>query len=132
MQIHACAYACAKVLCKQNIRDLLGIFYSVDNEHENKGSQCSSVLTYTLVVHSIALDRLDGAQDTFCTFCMLIVNFLWCTMQCCQSQFLVGFVEPTFYHHSINLIDILTGCSDLNSSMLMICAREMSSILPFT
>ena len=37
----------------------------VDNEHANQGSQCSSVLTYTLVVHNVALSRLGGAQDDF-------------------------------------------------------------------
>ncbi len=35
------------------------------DEHANQGSQCSSVLTYTLVVHNAALYRLHGAQDNF-------------------------------------------------------------------
>ena len=37
----------------------------VDNEHTNQGSQCSSVSTYTLVVHKVALYQLGGAQDDF-------------------------------------------------------------------
>ena len=36
-----------------------------DNEHANQGSQCSSVRTYTLVLHNVALYQLGGAQDDF-------------------------------------------------------------------
>ena len=39
--------------------------FMFDNKHANQGSQCSSVLTYTLVVHNTALYRLGGAQDNF-------------------------------------------------------------------
>ncbi len=39
--------------------------FVVDNEHAYQGSQCSSVPTYTLVVHNVALYRLGGAQDDF-------------------------------------------------------------------
>ena len=39
--------------------------FVVDNEHANQDSQCSSAPTYTLVVHSIALYQLGGAQDDF-------------------------------------------------------------------
>ncbi len=45
-----------------------GIVYSIFtfvNEHANQDSQCSSVPTYTLVVHNVALYRLGGAQDDF-------------------------------------------------------------------
>ena len=46
----------------------------VDNEHANQGSQCSSVPTYTLVVHNVALYQLDGAQDDFA--CSLSTFFM--------------------------------------------------------
>ena len=36
-----------------------------DNEHANQGSQCSSVQTYSLVVHNVALYQLGGGQDDF-------------------------------------------------------------------
>ena len=36
-----------------------------DNEHANQGSQCSSVPTYTLLVHNVALYQLGGVQDNF-------------------------------------------------------------------
>ena len=42
-----------------------------DKEHANQGSQCSSVLTYTLVVHKVALYQLGGAQDDFA--CLLSI-----------------------------------------------------------
>ena len=44
--------------------NLIHIFV-VDSEHANQGSQCSSVPTYTLVVHNVALYGLGGAQDYF-------------------------------------------------------------------
>ena len=37
----------------------------VHNEHANQGSQYSSVPTYTLVLHNVALYRLSGAQENF-------------------------------------------------------------------
>ena len=45
-----------------------------DNEHANQGSQCSSVPTYTLVVHNVDLYQLGGAQDDFA--CSLSIFFL--------------------------------------------------------
>ena len=36
-----------------------------DNEHAIQGSQCSSVPTYTLVVHNAALYRFGGARNNF-------------------------------------------------------------------
>ena len=53
--------------CKKKQR-----FLSVDTEHANQGSQWSSVLTYTLVVHSVALYRLGGTQDDFA--CLLWIT----------------------------------------------------------
>ena len=56
----------------------LSYFYAifvVDNEHANQGSQCSSVPTYTLVVHNVALYRLGGGQDDFCMFVIKFFNF---------------------------------------------------------
>ena len=44
-----------------------------DNRHANQGSQCSSVPTYTLAVHNVALYRLYGAQDDFA--CSLSIFF---------------------------------------------------------
>ncbi len=38
---------------------------SVHDVHTNQGSQCSSVPTYTLVVHNVALYWLGGAHDDF-------------------------------------------------------------------
>ncbi len=40
-------------------------FFMFDNKLANQGSQCSSVLTHTLVVHNIDLYRLGGTQDGF-------------------------------------------------------------------
>ncbi len=54
----------------------------VDNKHANHGSQCSSVLTYTLVWHNVALYWVGGAQDDFATK----LKPRWCTMQFCQSS----------------------------------------------
>ncbi len=45
-----------------------------DNEHANQGSQCSSVQTYTLVVHKVALYQLGGAQNDFA--CSLSTFFM--------------------------------------------------------
>ena len=39
--------------------------FVVDNKHANHGLQCSSLLTYTLVVQKIALYRSGGAQAVF-------------------------------------------------------------------
>ena len=50
-----------------------GPIYMFDNEHANQGSQYSSVLTYTLVVHNVALYLLGGAQDDFA--CSLSIFF---------------------------------------------------------
>ncbi len=47
--------------------------FVVDNEHANHGSQCSSVPTYALVVHNVALYLPIG----WCTrqFCMLVMDY---------------------------------------------------------
>ena len=46
--------------------------FVVDNKHANQGSQSSSVLTYTLVVHNVVLSQLGGAQGNFCCiFCCI-------------------------------------------------------------
>ena len=50
-----------------------------DNQHAIQGSQCSSVPTYTLVVHNVALYRLGGAQD--CFSCSL-ATFFFDGVQC--------------------------------------------------
>ncbi len=44
----------------------------IDNVHANQGSRCNSVLTYTLVVHNVALCRLGGAHNDFAR---LLSNF---------------------------------------------------------
>ncbi len=49
-----------------------------DDEHANQGAQCSSVPTYTLVVHNVALNQLGGAQDNFA--CSL--SFFFHGVQC--------------------------------------------------
>ncbi len=47
-----------------------------DNEHANQGSQCSSVPTYTFVVHNAALYGLSGAQDDFaCSLSIFIMVY---------------------------------------------------------
>ncbi len=54
------------------------------NVHTNQGWQCSSVLTYTLVVHNVALYWLAGAHDdlsclfsaTTCIMCMVHIVML--------------------------------------------------------
>ena len=38
------------------------------NVYTNQGAQCSSVPTYTLVVHNVALYWLGGAHDDFVMF----------------------------------------------------------------
>ncbi len=45
-----------------------------DNENANQGSQCSSVPTYTMVVHNVALHRLGGAQDDFACLFFMVYN----------------------------------------------------------
>ena len=52
------------------------------NRHTYQGAQCSS-----LVVHNVALYRVGGGQDDFA---YSLWTFLWCTMQCCQSQCVCG------------------------------------------
>ena len=47
--------------------------FVVENKHANQGSQCSSVPTYNLVVHNVALYQSGGAQDDFA--CLLSVFF---------------------------------------------------------
>ena len=48
--------------------------FTVFVSNERKGSQYSSVPTYMLVVHNIALYRLGGVQDNFDRFCMFPIN----------------------------------------------------------
>ena len=56
------------------------IIFVVDNEHANQGSQCSSLPTYILVVHNVALYGLAGAQDYFAcslrTTCKMLYNMM--------------------------------------------------------
>ncbi len=47
----------------------------VRNLHTNQGSQCSSVPTYTLVVHSVALYRLGGAQNDFAYYQIFLIVY---------------------------------------------------------
>ena len=50
------------------------IFFVVDNEHVNQGSQCSNVPMYTLLVHNVAFCWLGGAQGNFaCSLSALTV-----------------------------------------------------------
>ncbi len=51
-------------LCTNSLVQDRSIFM-FDNEHSNQSSHCSSVPTYILVAHNIALYWLSGAQDKF-------------------------------------------------------------------
>ncbi len=72
-----------------------------DNEHANQGTQCSSVQTYTLVVHNIALYRLGGAQDDFA--CLLSIFFY--AVQCsvvslcvCVTKYSIDYIPNILSH----------------------------------
>ncbi len=63
--------------------------FVVETKHANHGSQYSSVPTYTLVVHNVALYRLGGAQDDFVSLtvcvCPSLCLGLW-NLRCAPIQ----------------------------------------------
>ncbi len=71
--------------------------FMFDNEHENQSSQCSSVPTYTLVVHNIALYRLGGAQDYFA--CLFISNNTDMMHHAMLSVYLSVWVRANYFLH---------------------------------
>ncbi len=77
-----------------------------DNKHANQGSRCSSVPTYTLVMHNIALYHLGGAQDNFAcmlsTFFMVYISVLSVSL-CVLTIDLLAFQVEQF------TIDIMSG-----------------------